>query len=102
MTILEKYSELQLLILDTSYRINRNVYPLLEKYDHLYVETHTYQTAWGIEEMCRRFGSDPLIFGTALPEIEGGCAIAQVMYAELADQDKQKIGGDNLRRLLNI
>jgi len=100
--VLERYTKLPLIIMATSYRINRHIYPLFEKYDNLYLESHTYQTPWGIEDISRRFGADRLIFGTSLPEMEGGAAIGQVLYADLSAEDKAKIAGGNLRRLLGI
>ena len=100
--VLERYTKLPLVIMATSYRINRHIYPLFEKYDNLYLESHTYQIPWGIEDVSKRFGADRLIFGTSLPEMEGGAAIGQVLYADLSDEDKAKIAGGNLRRLLSI
>ncbi len=100
--VLERYNGLPLIIMETSYRINRHIYPLFEKYDNLYLETHTYQTPWGLEDVSKRFGADRLIFGTSLPDMEGGAAIGQVLYADLSEADKAKIAGGNLRHLLNL
>lgn len=101
-TMLQTYDQLPMIVLDTSYRVNRNMYPLLDKYPNLHIETHTYQIPWGIEDVCRRFGTERLIFGTGLPQSETGGAIAQVVYSDLGEDAKRQIAGGTLRRLLGI
>ncbi len=100
--ILPRYQQLPLIILGTSYRITRHIYPLFEKHDNLYLESNTFQTTWGIEDVCERFGAERLIFGTGLPEMEGGGALVQLAYNCLTDAETALIAGDNLRNLLGI
>ena len=100
--VIARYDQLPVIILDTSYRIDRHIYPLFAQHQNLYLETHTYQIPWGIEDVCRRFGADRLIFGTDLPEISAGGAIAQVMYADISEDEKRQMAGGTLRRLLGI
>ena len=76
------------------------MYPLFEKYKGLRIEAATYQVNFGIEEICRRFGAHRLLFGTGLPFTEAGPSIAQITYADVSDDDKRRIAGDNLRELL--
>ena len=98
--ILKSRPSLNLILLRTSYRIDRYIYPLFEKYEGLRIEAATYQVNYGIEEICRRFGAERLLFGTGLPFTEAGPSIAQITYAEISDEEKQLIAGGNLRRLL--
>jgi hypothetical protein len=98
--VLKHHPGLNLILLRTSYRIDRMVYPLFEKYEGLRIEAATYQVASGIEEICRRFGAKRLLFGTGLPYTEAGPSIAQITYAEISDEEKQMIAGGNLERLL--
>lgn len=100
--VVARYEQLPLIVLGTSYRIIRNIYPLFEQYDNLYLESNTFQTVWGIEDVCERFGAERLIFGTGLPEMEGGGALAQLTYNGLTDAQTALIAGDNLRNLLGI
>jgi predicted TIM-barrel fold metal-dependent hydrolase len=100
--VLERYRQLPVIILNTSYRVDRHIYPLFQAYPNLYLETYTYKMTWGIEDISSRFGADRLIFGTGLPETDGGGALAQVLYADLSDDEKAKIAGGNLRRLLGL
>ena len=101
-TVLERYPQLPLLLLNTSYRIDRRIYPLFEAHEKLYLVTHSYQMTWGIEDISCRFGAERLIFGTGLPESDGGGPLAQVLYADLSDDEKALIAGGNLRRLLGL
>lgn len=99
--IFGSHPRLNLILLKTSYRIDRLMYPLLEKYEGLRIETATYQVTMGIEEVCKRFGAGRLLFGSGLPITEAGPPIAQITYAQISDEEKQMIAGDNLRALLN-
>jgi hypothetical protein len=96
------YSTLPVILLATSYRVNRQLYPLWEQCSNLYLEIATYQIMRGIEDVSRRFGPERLVFGTGLPLLDGGGPIAQIMYAELPDESKRLIAGGTLARLLGV
>lgn len=100
--ILHTYPSLPVILLATSYRINRYIYPLWEKHENLYLEIATYQIMRGLEDVCRRFGPERLVFGTGLPLLDGGGPVAQITYAELPWESKQLIAGANLARLLGV
>jgi predicted TIM-barrel fold metal-dependent hydrolase len=98
--ILKSRPSLNLILLRTSYRIDRYIYPLFEKYEGLRIEAATYQVNYGVEEICRRFGAGRLLFGSGLPFTEAGPSIAQITYAEISDEEKALVAGENLRDLL--
>ncbi|MBI3948686.1 MAG: amidohydrolase family protein [Armatimonadetes bacterium] len=100
--VLKAHPRLPVIVLGTSYRIDRYAYPLWERFDNLHVETATYQVMRGIEAVCRRFGPERLVFGTGLPLLDAGGPIAQVMYAELPEREKRLIAGGTLARLLGV
>lgn len=100
--ILEAYPALPVILLATSYRVNRYLYPLWEKHGNLYLEIATYQIMRGIEDVARRFGPERLVFGSGLPLLDAGSAIAQIMYAELPDESKRLMAGATLARLLGV
>ena len=100
--LLADHPQLPVILLATSYRIDRQIYPLFEKHSNLYLETATYQVMRGIEDVCRLFGPQHLVFGTGLPLLDAGGPIAQVMYAELPDEHKRMIAGETLARLLGL
>lgn len=97
---LAAFPELRIIILRPSYRVDRMIYPLMERYENLCFDTSNYAGSGGIEEVCRRFGSRRLIFGTGLPFFEPGAAVSPITYAEIEDADKQAIAGGNLDKLL--
>lgn len=97
---LKAFPKLRLVLVRPAYRSDRFIYPLMEKYEHFCVETSNYVISGGIEEVCRRFGSSRLIFGTGMPFYDAGAAVSSITYAEIDDTDKQAIAADNLDRLL--
>ncbi len=98
--VLGRHPELQLVVQEAFYRIDRFVYPLMEKHAGLRLETATYVVHRGIEAICERFGPERLIFGTAMPVRDPGGAMSPITYARLGDQEKRLIARDNLRGLL--
>jgi len=99
--VLAAHPRLKLVLLRTGYRCDRCIYPLLDRYPNLAIETGGYQVNGGIEALARRFGSRVLVFGTAMPFMEPGGAVSQITYAALPDEDKAAIAGGNLRKLLS-
>ncbi len=98
--VLKSFPELRLIIVQPSYRCDRYLYPLLEKYLYLAVETSNYVVTGGIEAICKHFGASRLVFGSGQPFFEPGAPIAMVTLAEISDKDKRMIAGENLERLL--
>ena len=98
----DRYPELPVIITNLSYRVNRYLYPLLEKFRNLYVETSGYQGHKSVEAICARFGAERLIFGAKMPYFAPGPALTMINYSLVSDEDKEKIAGGNLRRLLGL
>lgn len=98
--LLQRHPALSVLLLGLYYRVDRYLYPLLERFGNLHVESGTYGVHRGIEAVCERFGAERLVFGTDLPVHEAGGPIAMVTYAQISDDEKRLIAGGNLRRLL--
>ncbi len=100
--ILAAHPRLNLLLLDTYYRVDRYLYPLLERHPNLHLETTTYQVHRGIEAVCARFGPERLVFGTNLPHLETGGPISQIVYSDLPPEARAALAGGNLKRLLGL
>ena len=98
--LMETYAGLCLVLVDVSYRVNRDLYPRLKAYDRLYVETSGLEQHCGIQDVCERFGSGRLLFGSRLPLMCPGAARHAIDCAGISEVDKACIAGDNLRRLL--
>ena len=98
--VLDRHPRLPLILSDTSYRLARDLYPLLDQHQTLYLEISGYMVHRGIEDICRHFGPERLLFGTRFPLYNPGCAVAAVLYADVAPEAKALIASGNLRRLL--
>lgn len=98
--VLASHPGLRLILTSLHYNCGRNLYPLLEKFDHLYVETIGFKLFGGIEEVCRRFGARRLIFGTCAPLYSGGAAVGMISYAKISSEEKNRIASGNLMDLL--
>jgi predicted TIM-barrel fold metal-dependent hydrolase len=98
---LEEYSTLPVILPRVGLAIDRALLPLMKQYKNLHIETSYYMGTGGIERLCEQVGVTRLLFGTGMPRFAPGPAITLLNYSELSSQEKQLIGGDNLRRLFN-
>lgn len=79
---------------------NRFLYPLLDRHSNLHIDLSYYQIEGGVEDIHSRFGAERMLFGTAVPKSDPGCAISYVSYARIPDEDKAAIAGGNLKKLI--
>ena len=99
--IMEMYPKLTALVGDTDCWPNaRRLYPLAYSFENLYLDLSYVMDDQGVEDMIRRFGADRLVFGTAFPERYTGSVMAMVRAAEISDEDRAKIFGGNLERII--
>jgi hypothetical protein len=98
--LLHKYQRLPVVVSNCSYRHNRYLYPLWERFDNLYVETCRFLGAGAIEDVVRRFGPRRLLFGTNMPQYTGTAMVSRITYADISREDKEAIASGNLKRLL--
>jgi hypothetical protein len=91
---------LPLLLSEVAYRADRLVYPLLKAHPNLRLETSRYQTHRGIESICRRFGSERLVFGSQTPDLACGPMAMTVRYARISEDEKAGIMGGNLQEMI--
>lgn len=94
------YPGLKIIVTELGYSVDRDLYPLLKKFENLYIETTGYKVHSGIEEICGRFGAHRLIFGSRMPEYSGGSAVSMINYARITENEKKMIAGENLEKLL--
>lgn len=98
--LLKKYQRLPVVASNCSYRHNRYLYPLWERFDNLYVETCRFLGAGAIEDIVRRYGAGRLLFGTNIPQYTGTAIVSRITYADISREDKEAIASGNLKRLL--
>ncbi|MBE9511198.1 MAG: hypothetical protein IMY71_09990 [Bacteroidetes bacterium] len=100
-TILGNHKQLPVIAATCNYRNNRYIYPLLEKFNNLFIELSRFMGAGAIEDIVKRFGSHHLIFGTNMPQYSGTAAVSILTYSDIDQEAKQDIAGKNLSKLLN-
>lgn len=73
---------------------------LWERYDNLYLELSGYQVLGGIENICRRFGAERLLYGSRYPYFTPLQSMLQLIYSDIDEASKKAIAGGTARKLL--
>lgn len=98
--ICRSFPKLSLILSEVRYEENRHLYPLLERFDNLFIDISWYPVHCGIETICKRFGARRLLFGTKAPTFTPGPALAMINYADISEEEKGQIAAENLIGLL--
>jgi predicted TIM-barrel fold metal-dependent hydrolase len=96
-----KYPNLPFIVVGEGPGAPRRLFPFWHKHSNLYLETSYYQVHQGLSEIANRFGKERLLFGTGLPVRAPGPPLTQLRYDFLTDEQREAMGGGNLRRLLS-
>ena len=94
------HPKLKVIFTDLNYRIDRNIYALLDRHPTLHLESGGYKVHNGIEEICGRFGAQRLVFGSGMPMYSGASAVSMIRYARIREREKSLIAFGNLSALL--
>jgi len=98
--ISKNHPGLKIIITNVHYGASMQIYPVLEACKNLRIETIGFKTFGGIEEVCRKYGADRLIFGSSMPIFSNAGAAGMIRYARISDEQKQMIAAKNLQNLL--
>jgi len=74
--------------------------PLVERYEHVYVDLAEYILDGGIEAFVRDYGASRLLFGTGFPVRSHGGVMLMLRHAEISEEDKRAIASGNMERIL--
>jgi len=96
----ESRPELPVILSRTSYRIDRQVFRLMERLPNVYLETSWYKPHLGFERVVSRLGKRRLLFGSGMTEFAPAPAVASVMRADLTKEAKRSVAGGNIERLI--
>ena len=77
------------------------VYPLVNAYKNLYMDTSDFQEIRGIEYFVKKFGDERMLFGTNFPMDNMGGPIATLLGANISRESKEKIASGNIERLMS-
>ena len=95
-----KHPKLPVILMHEGQAASRNLYPLLERFENLHLDTSYYFAHRGVEEICEKFGAKHLTFGSGMPIYSAGPPIMVVTYSSISQREKRLIAGENLRKLL--
>lgn len=93
---------LPVVLLKARWESTRDVVALMQQHPNTYVEFSSFQIHYGPEFMAEKVGADRLLLGTEWPFKSPGAARSFVDYCELPEEDKAKMAGGNLARLLRL
>jgi predicted TIM-barrel fold metal-dependent hydrolase len=99
--ICKNYPKLPIILIGIQARNNRNLYPLVERFENLHIQTAGYYVHRGIEHFVETFGSGRLIFGSGFPVFGMGAAAFHINRALISEEDRENIAGGNLQRLVD-
>jgi hypothetical protein len=72
-------------------------------YPNFYLETcSTFRTPGVIEQIVSSVGADRVLYGSDLPLMDPRCQIGKIITADISDDDKRKVLGENAARLLKL
>ena len=91
---------LRVVLFDLSYRLGRTLPALLEACPGLRLETSGLVAHRQLDRFCRRFGSERLVFASRMPRLSGGQGLAQLLSADIPDEEKENIAARNVARLV--
>jgi predicted TIM-barrel fold metal-dependent hydrolase len=101
--LLGEYPELTCLLCDIGiWGQDRFVWPLLERYPRVFVETSLVSLeAGGLEAGVKRFDASRFVFGSGFPVRYPEAALLDLLQADLPVRDREAIASANLERLLS-
>lgn len=79
---------------------DRNIRPLLENYEHLFVELGGYWVPEGVRDLAEKYGSERILYGTMYPSGAMGSGMLQIKHSGLDEKSIAGIAGGNLKKLL--
>ncbi|TMV48762.1 hypothetical protein FE783_17100 [Paenibacillus mesophilus] len=100
--ILQQYPELTVIIHNYGlWSANRFLYPLLRAYPNVIIESGDMQTAGEIKDICGKFGSEKIVFGSDYPSNHMGGPLAALLGADIGPDELANITHRNIERLWN-
>lgn len=98
--LMENFPRLVVLLLDTGYRADRYLIPLLRRFPNIYFDSATYLAHRQIESFVEQHGPDRILFGSRLPLYTPAASLGVLASARMPGEARLAIAGGNLRRLL--
>jgi predicted TIM-barrel fold metal-dependent hydrolase len=101
-TLCSNHKNLYVVLQGVRWEETRKIFTMMKKHTNLYIEFSSFQINRGIEYIVENFGADRILFGSEFPLKSIGSARTFLEYSEINDEDKIKIAGINLAKLLKM
>ena len=89
-----------LLYYDNVWPNDRYIRPLLKRYRNLHMNTVNFVADGQYEEVAAAFGDGRLLHGSSYPELYMACGVLSILHAEIPEESKKRIAGENFLRLV--
>jgi hypothetical protein len=100
-SILAEFPQLVCVICDHGcWGMDRLFRPLLERYEHVYIDTAQYFLDGGLEALVTDYGARRILFGSGFPESYLGGMMMALKHARISEEARLAIAGGNLERIL--
>jgi predicted TIM-barrel fold metal-dependent hydrolase len=96
--LVDRYPDITYVLGKFSYEIEK-VLHLMKKHDSVLVETSGLHLFGGIERLVEEVGADRVLYGSGLPIQMIGPALAKIQEAEIREEEKNLILGENAQKL---
>lgn len=100
--VLKEFPDLTVIL--TNYGLwgsDRFIFPLIEAYKNVYIDTSDYQVINGINEFYNRYGDERLVYGSNFPMDYFGGPMTALMASDLPVSSLEKIASGNITRILS-
>lgn len=99
--LLKEFPDLRVVAMNQGpHSLERFLRPMVEEFEHLYIDTSYYLVDGLIEEFCERYGASRLLYGSGFPDNCSGSSLLRLAQAEIAPEHGEAIASGNLKRLL--
>lgn len=85
------YPKIKFVVLRRGLNESRYIIPMIKKLSNVYFDTSVMIDTGIIEEIVNNYGSEKLLFGSALPFYVPAGAISMILYSRIKDDDKENI-----------
>ena len=81
---------------------DRFLRPFLDAYPNLCLDMAYMLTDCGLPDMLKKYTAERILFGSGFPVSYMGAHMLVIKHAEISEEDKIKIAGGNLKKLLEV
>lgn len=100
--VVKTYTDANFIVGCFNYGEIEELISLMNDVTNVMVESSGLQLMYGIERVVKEVGAERVLFGSGMPIQSVGAALAKIKKADIDEEDKRLILGDNAIRVLNL